>query len=699
MNARIERLKHWIRTREYRTDSFENLCDFTKEMDADNLSWVRRVARLTTRMCEAQDIIINPDENIVFIQTTPVCSTVYNEDEWFKLIENKTLHEGVTSISNICPNWELLLSQGLEGRKRQAYSSRERLMNDLNEVDFLDACIETIDAILNLASRYRSKAEESGRYDLVEVLSNIPANPPKSFHEALQFLRLVLAVTWLIGHYQIGLGRFDQYMLPYLQNDFDNGRIDLSQAEELLADFFLSLNKDNDIYPGVQPGDNGQTIVLGGINPDGSSAVNELTEMVLKVSYELGMIDPKINLRITKVTAPDLLFKAMKLTSKGLGFPQYLNDDVIIPALISHGYSIEDAYNYSVAGCWEPIIPGKGMEVVNTGAVSFPFAADTAIRAGLANGESYEWMLEKTKQNINNQARIILDAYSKILLGPSPCLSIMMEGCLEEGKDLSEGLVYNGFGIWGACAVSAAEALAATKHFIFDKKQVEPADLISALEADFEGYTSLRQLILDEAPRIGNNHDIVDSLMVELFDYFAEACETFGRNHRGGIIRPGVSTAMYYMWLAQGHHDMREPVVGPTADGRRKGEPFSANLAPSPNAYVAGPFSVLHSFSKIDFQRLFNGGPVTLEFSESVFRDEEAIEKVALFIRAFIQSGCQQLQLNTLNRAKLLEAKTHPWMYRDLIVRVWGWSGYFCELAAEYQDQIIARHVFGESQN
>jgi formate C-acetyltransferase len=151
---------------------------------------------------------------------------------------------------------------------------------------------------------------------------------------------------------------------------------------------------------------------------------------------------------------------------------------------------------------------------------------------------------------------------------------------------------------------------------------------------------------------------------------------------------------MYYIWLAKGHAGMREPLVAATADGRRNGEPFSANLAPAPGVRVRGPISTLQSFSKIDYQRICNGGPITMELSDTVFRDPESIRKVAMLVRIFVQLGCQQLQLNNLNVDTLLDAKAHPEMHKNLIVRVWGWSGYFCELAPEYQDHIIARSLY-----
>jgi formate C-acetyltransferase len=176
---------------------------------------------------------------------------------------------------------------------------------------------------------------------------------------------------------------------------------------------------------------------------------------------------------------------------------------------------------------------------------------------------------------------------------------------------------------------------------------------------------------------------------------FADACHAAGSNGRGGRFRPGSGSAMYYVWLARGHDGMCEPAIGATADGRRQGDFFSSSLAPSPDTAVRGPISVLQSFGKIDYRRICNGGPLTMELADSLFRGAEAVDKVALFIRAFILSGCQQLQLNTLNVDTLRDAQRHPELHRNLVVRVWGWSGYFCELDAAYQNQIIGRHVYG----
>jgi pyruvate-formate lyase len=693
MNQRLEKLRERVRAGEHRSHRQVTSVDFLAEPDLEALSWPRRVARLVRRQCEAEQVLIEPDESIVFTRTLQGVPSVYPSEQWEKLTAGRTLHE-LGPVSNICADWDLLLSQGLLGRKQVALAARDRLINDPVAVEFLDCALETIEAVLELAGRYAREARRIGCVDIADRLENVPANRPRSFHEALQSLRLCHAVVWLGGNYHVGLGRFDQYMWPFLETDLEEGRLSIAEAEDLLAEFFISLNKDSDLYPGELQGDNGQTLTIGGVTPDGSSAVNELTRMVLRVSRDVAMIDPKVNLRISAQTGLDLLCLATELTRKGLGFPQYCNDDVVIPGLAAHGYALEDARDYVVAACWEFIIPGRGMDVVNTGAVSFPAAADQAIRSGLEARDNFEGILARAARNIRKQVYHLAEAYECLLLPPAPYYSVFMRGCLEQGLDLSAGLKYNNFGIHGACSANAADALAAVKQFIFIDHSISPDDLLAALDADYCGYESLRRKLVDEGPKVGCNEAIVDDLLVRLFDDFATSCEDYGRTTRGGILRPGTGSAMYYLWLASGHPGMREPVVGATADGRRNGELFSANLAPSPGVLVRGPLSTLQSFARIDYRRVCNGGPITMELSDSVFRDSESIRKVAMLVRVFAQLGCQQLQLNSLSLDTLLDAKAHPDRHKNLIVRVWGWSGYFCELAPEYQDHIIARHLY-----
>jgi len=695
MNARIEEMKRRVRAGENRSNRRVEAISILEECEAENLSWSRRAARLTRRQCEAETVMLSPDERIVFTRTLPAkIPAIYSTADWEQLTAGRTLHE-LGPINNICADWGKVLSQGLLGRRNAALASRQRYQRAPLAVEFLDSAVDTIDAVLELTGRYAAAASQLGRLDIAEILANVPANRPRTFHEALQALRILQAVVWLSGHYHVGLGRIDQYLWPYLAADLAAGRLNaVEDAEELLAEFFISLNKDSDLYPGVQQGDNGQTITLGGVDREGNEAVNGLTWMALRVSRDLALIDPKINLRITPHTDLGLLCLASELTRKGLGFPQYSNDDVVIPGLVTHGYRLKDARDYAVAACWEFLIPGRGMEVVNIGAVSLPAAVDSAMRAGFEAGDDFDGILERLSANIQQQTNKLVRAYNQLLLPPAPYYSVLMTDCLEQAKDLSQGAIYNNFGIHGAGSSNAADALAAIKQFVFDEKSLSASELVAALDTNFEGAEALQSRLANEGPKVGRGSDSADQMLVRLFDAFAEACEAIPDNRRGGIIRPGAGSAMYYVWLARGHEGMREPVVGATADGRRQGDLFSANLAPSPGVQANGPISIFQSYSKIDYRRICNGGPITIELSDSVFRDNESIQKVAMLVRTFAELGCQQLQLNSLNPATLLDAKAHPERYKNLIVRVWGWSGYFCELAPEYQDHIINRTLY-----
>jgi pyruvate-formate lyase len=693
MNERLNNLRSRVFNKEYKQYRQSPMPDLPAELELTHLSLMEFSSRITQKMCELEQAVILPDERIVFTRTVPSVVSFYSEEITKRLPDGTILHE-LGPISNICADWGMVLRQGLIGRRKVALASRERLYGDHDAIEFLDCAIETIDAVLDLVKKYSTAAEIVGRHDLVEMLNHVPAHPPRTFHEALQALRILHAMVWLSGNYHVGLGRFDQYMWPYLKADLERGRLNVKEAEELLAEFFISLNKDSDLYPGVQQGDNGQTLTVGGVTSEGLDGCNELTQMVLRVGRDVSMIDPKINLRISTQTGLDLLSLATELTQKGLGFPQYSNDDVVIPALVVHGYDLEDARNYTVAACWEFIIPGKGMEVVNIGAVSLPYTVDQAIRKGLQGGDDFDNIEQSVKDEIQLQVENVVDPYRHLFLPPAPYYSVLMEACLESGRDLSYGLKYNNFGVHGSGSSTAADALAAVRQFIFIEKSISPKQLLSGLEDNFSQDKGLQQKLFTQGPKIACNSDLADEMLIFLFDALADACERIDDNGRGGIVRPGTGSAMYYLWLAQGHNGMREPVVGATADGRRQGDPFSANLSPSPGVVTDGLFSLFKTYSKINYRRIYNGGPITIELSDAVFRNEESIQKVAMLIRIFAHLGCQQLQLNSINAAALQEAKLHPELHRNLIVRVWGWSGYFCELAPEYQDHIIKRALY-----
>ena len=639
----------------YRREVTENFAD---SYSAAGLSYAERITARFEKLMAAQEPHILEGEQIVLLRTTGKTPDVLTEAEWAAYrAEHGYVHElGYTS--NLCGDYASLIAKGLEEVRKTADAYKQR----------------EIDAIFDLCDRYRAEAERVGRADVAEVLANVPRKGAKTLREALQFFRILHFSLWLEGCYHNTVGRFDQYMYPYFAGDLAAGRLTEAEAEALVEDFFLSFNKDSDLYPGVQQGDNGQSLVLGGCNAAGEDCFNALSAICLRASKKLLMIDPKINLRVSKNTPIEVYRLGSELTKAGLGFPQYSNDDVVIPALEAYGYAHEDACNYVVAACWEFIIPGCGYDIVNAGALNFPAVINKVINEKLTGVASFERFMDEVDRTVKAEATAMTAMKSAAPFLPSP----LMDMLIPERR-------YRNFGFHGTGIASAADALAAVKTHVFDRKSVTAERLLAGLADDFASDPDLLHLLRYEAPKMGCDNDEADDLAVRLLDDYADGLAGH-RNAYGGIYRAGTGTAMYYLWHAA--------EVGATADGRRKGEPFGTNFSPNLFAKIDGPVSVIRSFTKPHTDRVCNGGPLTLEFAASMFNAPDSIDKLAELVRFFVQKGGHQMQLNAVNAERMKAAQKNPEQYAQLVVRIWGWSAYFVELDKEYQDHVIARQEY-----
>ena len=636
--------------------------DLATEYSANKLSPIERMADRFERLCNAEKAVILDGEQIVFLRTVANLPQIFTQEEWDDIKEKHYIHE-LGFMSNLSPNYYDAISVGLLAKRETADYYGKR----------------AIDNIIKLSDKYLEEAKKQGRSDLVEVLHQVPRYPARNFREALQFFRILHYALWLEGNYHNTIGRFDKYIYPYLKTDIENGIYTKETALELLEDFFLSFNKDSDLYIGVQQGDNGQSMMLGGIDEDGNDVYNLLSELCLKASCNNKMIDPKINLRVSKNTPFERYVEATRLTKAGLGFPQYSNDDIVIPALEKLGYEKKDAVNYTVAACWEFIIPNNGADVANIAAMSYPKAVDVSLHNNLLLSNTYDEFFESVKHEIQRECNSICDNIKDLWFVPSPFMNVLMD-C-----DIYNGGKYNNFGIHGTGIATAADSLAAIKKYVFEEKTLTKEALIDAIDSNFENAPELLHKLRFQSPKLGNDDDYVDHIATELLDAFADALK--GKtNCRGGIFRAGTGSAMYYLWHAN--------EIGASPDGRRKGEPFGTNYSVSLFAKVKGPISVIASMTKQHFSNAINGGPLTLEFHQSIFADNDGVEKVGLLVRKFIEHGGHQLQLNTVNLEKMLDAQKHPENHRQLVVRIWGWSAYFVELDKEYQDHVIARQAY-----
>jgi formate C-acetyltransferase len=471
-------------------------------------------------------------------------------------------------------------------------------------------------------------------------------------------------------------------MLPYYEADKKKG-VSREEFLELAEEFFIMLNCDSDLYVGMQQGDNGQSMVLGGVTRDGLCAYNDISELALAASLELKLIDPKINLRVDKNTPLRIFELGTRLTREGLGFPQYNNDDVVIPGLIKWGYDPEDARDYVVAACWEPIIPGSGTDVNNIGALCLAEVVRECTIHDLCRCKSMDEFVRAVGCEIRKRCAKFPEMFADIYMEPAPVHSIFTDGCIEKARDCSLGSTYCNYGIHGTGIANAADSLAAIEELVF-RRGTDPKRITDALQNNFEGYEDILA-DMRECPKTGNNDDRADDKLCLVTKLFADGLDGL-RSDRGGLFRAGTGSAMFYITHGES--------LGATADGRKNGEWLSANYSPSLDVKLKGPLSVIHSFTKPDLARIVNGGPLTLELHDTVFKDADSLTKVAQLVRLFVLRGGHQLQLNTVSRERLTEAQRDPEHHRNLIVRVWGWSGYFVELDKMYQDHIIKRTEF-----
>ena len=674
----VETLRSYILNKEHYPLRRPSGIDFAGEYAEKKLEPRARLSDRFVRICQLETPLIMPGERIVLTRTITDANAIFikeegkdridlpcmfTKEEWLEVKSRHFIHEA-GFLSNVIPDFAGILSRGLLDYKKDADSYGQQM----------------IDALIDLCDRYAETAREQGRNDIAETLAQVPRYPARNFRQALQMIRIINFAAWLEGNYHITMGRFDLYCWPYLQADLESGAHTEETALDLLCDFFLSFNKDTDLYFSILRGDNGQSITLGGVDKAGKPVFNTLSRLCLLASKRLQVIDPKINIRVNKETPLEIYELGSELTAVGLGFPQYTNDDIVIPGLMKLDYALEDARDYAIAACWEIIVPTLSADIINVGALSLAKVVDKAFHEALHTAKDFEEFYASVKAGIRAECDVITGSMRDLWFIPSP-----FYGMFFPAEDISKGGKYNNFGIHGTGVATAADSLAAIKKYVFEEKSISPDDYIAAVDGDFAGYPELLAKLRYDTPKMGNDDDFVDDIAVRLLADFAEALEP-KRNCRGGRFRAGTGSAMYYLWHAE--------QIGASPDGRRKGEGLGTNYSASLYARNQGPFSIVKSFSKPDLTRTCNGGPLTLEFHSSTFHSRDGIQKLALLVRSFVELGGHQIQLNTVDADTLKDAQANPEKYPQLIVRIWGWSAYFVELDKRFQDHVIARSEY-----
>jgi len=538
------------------------------------------------------------------------------------------------------------------------------------------------------AERSRELAEIAG------VCDRLCQGPPTTFHEALQlvwFVHLGLKMDdGGIGH---SFGRFDQYPHPFLRADLDAGRLDLCGAGELLALFWIKLNTE---------GDDIAHLSLGGVLPDGSDATNELSYLCLQVDRWVRRKQPNLSTRVHAGTPDAYWLEIARAIRSGAGHPAVFNDDVIVPGLVDLGFTVEDARDHAQVGCVETYLPGRaaawmdcyinlpkclelvlndGRDMIANVRVMPPLAREPC--AGTFDG-LYDRFLECVRRAVFHALThrhgydLLLSAHA-----PMPLFSALTPRCLETGKDAVDGAPYVLTGAYLVGLGTVVDSLAAVRELVFDQREVTLADMVDALRADFAGYEDMRRLCRLRAPKYGNDDDRADDLARRVVDDF------------GRIVRECPSPSSRHV-----HYGMVGSVVSHTAmgqrtaasaNGRRAGETLSDGGSPSHGCAISGPTAALRSLSKPDYRVVPGGAAVNLRLSPGDVTGDDGLERLVGMLRTYFAMGGMQLQVTVVDTETLMRARGKPDEYRDLVVRVAGFTAYFVSLPEALQDEIVSR--------
>lgn len=563
--------------------------------------------------------------------------------------------------------------------------------------------------LTQLAKNEKNRVRKKELNDLAAICRRVPAHAPVTFHEALQYYWFVhLGVITEVNPWDsFNPGRLDQHLFPFYKKELEEGTLSKEKATELLQAFWIKFN--NHPAPpkvGVTAQESNTytdftLINLGGVKTDGSDAVNDLTYLILDVIEEMRILQPGTMIQVSKKNPDTLIHRALKITKTGFGQPSYFNTDAIIKELIHQGKSLTDARNGGCSGCVETgafgtesyILTGyfnlaKILEItLNNGT-----DPGTGKQIGLKTGNpvtfaSYEDLLEAYKNQLNyfidikiRGNNVIEHLFASYL--PVPFLSVLIDDCIARATDYNAGGArYNTNYIQGVGLGSATDSLTAIKYHVFDRHSVSMSDLLKALSVNFKGYEQLRFDLIYNTPKWGNDDDYADDNARRVFEMFHEAVD--GRpTVRGGTYRINMLPTTSHVYFGS--------VIHALPDGRKAKEPLSEGISPVQGADTTGPTAVLKSASKID--HLCTGGTLlNMKFNPSFFENEESISKIGSLIRGYFGMDGHHIQFNVVSAATLRDAQKHPEKYRDLIVRVAGYSDYFNDLGTDLQNEIIQR--------
>jgi formate C-acetyltransferase len=615
--------------------------------------------------------------------------------------------------------------QGLLDLKAEIHEAVEQLdfLNDPSALDKkhqLDAMAIAADGMIAFARRHaerlaqlaQSEADAQRREELVRmaaICQQVPARAPQTFWEALQAYWFVHVgvITELNPWDAFNPGRLDQHLYPFYQRDLEAGRLTEAQARELLCAFWIKFNnhpappktgvtaKESNTYVDFA------LINVGGVTTGGQDAVNDLSYLILDVVEEMRLLQPSSMVQVSKKNPDRFVKRALKIVRTGFGQPSIFNTDAIVQELVRQGKSVEDAREGGASGCVEAGAFGREAYFL-TGYFNLPKVLEltlyngvdplTGRQLGPATGDpttfdSFDALFDAWTRQLAYFVALKIRGNNLIeqinaRQMPVPFLSLLIDDCIQTGKDYNAGGArYNTSYIQGVGLGSVTDALTALKVHVFERQTLSMQRFIQILAENFDGHDAFRRMLRDDTPKYGNDDDRADDILQMVFEAYYQTVN--GQpNSRGGVHRINLLPTTCHVYFGS--------VIGALPDGRKAGVALSEGISPVQGADRNGPTAVTRSAAKIDHIRT-GGTLLNQKFLPQVLADDTGITKLAQLVRTYFRMDGHHIQFNVVDRQTLMKARQHPDDYRDLIVRVAGYSDYFVDLTPDLQDEIIRR--------
>jgi pyruvate formate-lyase/glycerol dehydratase family glycyl radical enzyme len=613
-------------------------------------------------------------------------------------------------IGHFLPNYEKMIKLGVKGY----LASMEGKDNDLHRAariacgGLLSYAANLADEAERLAASEKDALRAQELKEIARICRRVPLNPAKTFHEAVQSLWLTHMAVCLEGlNSAVSLGRIDQYLYPYYRVDIEKGIITPEKAREILLSLsakttehvFLLSERTSEYHGGYLVA---QATTVGGMDREGRDAVNELTYLFLEVMEESGLREPNYLARVHAGSPPEYLRHVADVARQGNAVPAIFNDEVTIASLVRHGYPLEDARDYGLVGCVEPTIPGKSFCSTDASLFNLPLCLKLALnqgrrlknrtRLGVATPDPSSFttmndVIDAFREQVEYMvARLIKDM--QVIEGgnrdyhPTPLSSMLVDGCLESGKDVTAGgALFNSSGVQGIGVADVADSLAALDYIVFQKKSYKMTEVLKAMKHNFADDPKMHAELLG-APKFGNDERMPDEYADLAVHIFHEALSKH-ENTRGGPYVPGFYSSTCH--VAFGRR------TGALPSGRKAKEPFAASLGSSNGRDRSGPTALLNSVAHIDSTLSPNGYALNLRFDPHTLAGERGVKILTALMEGFFDSGGMEMQLNVIDPEMLLDAYKNPGKYPGIVVRVAGYCAYFDDLPATVKEEIITR--------